>query len=312
MNESKHDRFINYCNIKHNFKYDYSKVKYIAGSKKIVIICSKHGEFNQRASAHKSGQGCLKCYDEVRSKLQISNIHDFIDKSIKLHGDRFDYSKSIYTGSGKKMEILCKIHGSFLQTPSTHLLANDPCPNCRKLSREQIINKFISVHKDKYDYDCSIIDKNTTTKSYIDILCGKHGVFTQRINHHMSGTGCPKCRESKGEILVNEVLCNIGLVYNIDFFRQKTFDNLVFENNLFFDFYLPKYNLCIEYDGDQHFKPVAIFGGDQTHRKIVERDNIKNEYCQKNNIHLLRFNRFDKVKDIGDRISLIINSQLSS
>ena len=55
-----------------------------------------------------------------------------------------------------------------------------------------------------------------------------------------------------------------------------------------FDFYLPDYNCCIEYDGKQHFEPIDYFGGKNGFIKTQERDDIKNQYCKNNDIKLIR------------------------
>lgn len=308
MRKLSQEEFINECNKKHNFKFDYTNVKYINAKEKISIICPKHGEFKQRPNEHKNGQGCHNCYNEIRSELQLSNINNFIEKSTTKHGNKFDYSRSVYINSLTKIEIICKKHGVFYQIPGSHWTFEEPCPSCRRIQKDEIMKSFNLKHNNKYDYSISLFDNKTTTKSYINIICKKHGVFKQRINHHIDGTGCPKCKESQGEKTICEILCEIGLTYNIDFFREKTFKNLIFENNLFFDFFLPKYNLCIEFDGDQHFKPIKIFGGQKTYEKIIIRDSIKNEYCLKNNIHLLRFNKKYKREDIKRFISSIIKN----
>ena len=60
-----------------------------------------------------------------------------------------------------------------------------------------------------------------------------------------------------------------------------------------FDFYLPDYNACIEYDGQQHFEPIDFFGGEEKFKKTIQRDEIKTNYCLVNNIRLLRI-RYDE------------------
>ena len=68
-------------------------------------------------------------------------------------------------------------------------------------------------------------------------------------------------------------------------------------NYLRFDFYLPDYNILIEYDGRQHFEVVDIWGGEEGLKKTKINDNIKNRYCEKNGIHLLRISHFENVED---------------
>jgi very-short-patch-repair endonuclease len=96
---------------------------------------------------------------------------------------------------------------------------------------------------------------------------------------------CPQCsNKSNGEHIIFDIL----KTYNISFETEKTFDDCKDILNLRFDFYLPEYNCCIEYDGKQHFNPVDYFGGEESFLKSQKRDEIKNQYCKKNNIKLIR------------------------
>ena len=73
-----------------------------------------------------------------------------------------------------------------------------------------------------------------------------------------------------------------------------------------FDFYLPQYNLIIEYDGEQHFKPISVFGGEDAFWTTVTHDAIKNQYCEDNDIDLLRipYWEFDNIeKLIKDKLN---------
>ena len=96
--------------------------------------------------------------------------------------------------------------------------------------------------------------------------------------------GCPKCRLSKGEQRIMEFLQR----NNIEFECQKKFDGLVNRKPLSFDFYLPKYNTCIEFDGLQHFSPIDAFGGIESFQILKSNDNKKDKFCQENNIKLIR------------------------
>ncbi|MFM2392789.1 MAG: hypothetical protein RLZZ546_771, partial [Bacteroidota bacterium] len=93
------DEFIERANIKHNNKYDYSKVNYTITDEKVIIICPLHGEFKQNVGSHIRGQGCKKCGDEVPTLPQL------ISKFRKVHGDKYDYSKVEYKKAIEKVEI---------------------------------------------------------------------------------------------------------------------------------------------------------------------------------------------------------------
>jgi len=115
----------------HGDKYDYSKVVYITNKTKVIIICSIHGEFQQRPDCHLRGVGCPKCY----TKNAKDNIQSFISKSINTHGYKYDYSKVDYKSANTKVYIICPIHGKFLQLPSNHI-AGQGCPKCQQSNGE--------------------------------------------------------------------------------------------------------------------------------------------------------------------------------
>ena len=87
---------------------------------------------------------------------------------------------------------------------------------------------------------------------------------------------------------------------NIGFVDQKIFENCKNIKHLKFDFYLPRYNICIEYDGKQHFESIKFFGGEKTYKYMEINDKIKNIYCKNNNIRLLRikYTEYNKIEDI--------------
>lgn len=93
--------------------------------------------------------------------------------------------------------------------------------------------------------------------------------------------------KSSGEYLIGQILQKINISYQTQKVFQGCF-NPEYTNYLRFDFYLPDYNCCIEYDGEQHFRPVEHFGGKEKFQRQQQLDNIKNQYCKDNNIKLIR------------------------
>lgn len=110
----------------HGRVYDYSKVKYVKTSKKVIIVCPVHGEFEQTPQKHLSGQGCPICGRE-RTRL---GKDEFIRQARLIHGDKYDYSKVVYQSTSKPVVIICPIHGEFLQTPKCHIGLRQNCPKC--------------------------------------------------------------------------------------------------------------------------------------------------------------------------------------
>jgi hypothetical protein len=171
----------------HGDKYDYSKVDYKNSITKVIIICKTHDEFEQTPKLHLKGAGCGKCAGTAKS-----NTKDFIEKSILIHGDKYDYSKVDYKNSNTKVIIICKEHGDFLQIPNTHL-NNNGCSKCSgnyTLTAEEFIEKAMLIHDDKYDYSkVNYINNNTD----ICIICKEHGEFVQKPKNHLKSHGCSKC-----------------------------------------------------------------------------------------------------------------------
>ena len=113
----------------HGWKYDYSKVNYIDSQTKIHIICPEHGEFWQKPNGHLNGQGCPICGTiKIKEKLAFSK-DDVLKKFIETNGNKYNYSKFEYNGYDVKSEIICPEHGSFLQTPRSHMRGVG-CPYC--------------------------------------------------------------------------------------------------------------------------------------------------------------------------------------
>ena len=108
----------------HGDLYDYSLVDYKKSSDFVKIICKEHGIFLQSPDNHLRGYKCNKC-----NKSYKLNTEDFIKKAIKKHGNKYDYSNTIYINSRTKVNIICALHGEFKQEPSNHLFKNG-CQLC--------------------------------------------------------------------------------------------------------------------------------------------------------------------------------------
>ena len=193
---SKED-FIKKTRKEHGDKYDYSKVEYVNCDTKVCINCRDHGEFWQTPNNHINGSGCPKCYVENRSDKRTLTKEEFVKKALKVHGDKYDYSKVEYVGSKTKVCIICSEHGEFYQRPGDHLKSCG-CPKCKgdktrercTLTKEEVIKKFREKHNDKYDYT-KVEYVNCDTK--VCIICPDHGEFWQTPRVHLRGSGCPKC-----------------------------------------------------------------------------------------------------------------------
>jgi len=122
-----------------------------------------------------------------------NNRKIFVNKSEKIHHNRYNYDKVKYVNSKTKVTIICPIHGEFDQIPNSHLCGHG-CPKCHYY-KDDVKNVFISkaqqTHKNRYNYDKV---KYVNSKTKVIILCPKHGEFKQSPVHHLTGGGCSKCR----------------------------------------------------------------------------------------------------------------------
>ena len=191
----KRDLFINKAKKVHGDKFDYSKVDYVNSQTKVCIICPEHGEFWQTPAEHVRGKSCPLCANIKRGSKKRLTIEEFINKSKKVHGNKYDYSKVEYKNASTKVCIICPEHGEFMQIPMAHI-NGEGCPKCagKMLKTEDIIKKFKQVHGDKYDYS-KVQYKRMDEK--VCIICPEHGEFWQTPSKHiLRNQGCPKCAKT--------------------------------------------------------------------------------------------------------------------
>lgn len=122
--------FINRANTKFNYKFDYSKSIITGGQELITIVCPIHGDFMQSPTKHlRTKYGCPKCATETTAKKISVSQGEFINRSKKIHGNRYDYSLVNMINRRTPIKIICKVHGIFETTPEVHLKGCN-CPSC--------------------------------------------------------------------------------------------------------------------------------------------------------------------------------------
>jgi hypothetical protein len=283
------EKFIYRAQEVHGKKYNYDKVTYVNNKTKVIITCSIHGDFTQTPTVHLSGSGCKKCVYDILRQKRTPPIKEVISKFKKIHGDKYNYNKVDYVTCMIKVTITCPIHGDFKQRPNDHL-SGYGCKKCgndsniqKRTATPDVIAKFKEIHGDKYNYNK--VDY-VGSKRKVIITCPMHGDFTQTPTDHISGNACQKCNSSKGEIKIRKYLTD----NNIFFEEQKRFPNELGKQR--FDFYIPAYNILIEFQGKQHYEPIN-FGGISDEKSILEfnkrkeLDQCKRDFCIKNNYSLI-------------------------
>ena len=196
--------FIEKAKAVHGDKYDYSDCVYENARTKMPIKCPDHGVFMQNSNAHTRGTGCPGCSGNKRG------VDAFMERVKSTHGDKYDYSKVVYTNSEAKITIICSTHGEFNQQANAHVRGQG-CPKCsaERLGRSQtlttgeFIEKAKSTHGDKYDYSKA---KYVKAIRKVVITCPDHGEFKQQPNNHLTGAGCPKCASNARRSTTSEFI----------------------------------------------------------------------------------------------------------
>ena len=187
----------------HGNRYDYSKVDYVNSRTNVIIKCTEHGEFYPSPGNHINRKsGCPKCSIIEQHNKQKKTLEEFIEDSIKVHGEKYDYSESKYIGGKTKITVICKEHGRFYPTPNNHVRKTG-CPKCSLIEQgerqtktlEEFIIQSKNVHGDLYDYSQV---NYINTETIISVKCKKHNeLFYPTPNNHLRGSGCPECKTEK-------------------------------------------------------------------------------------------------------------------
>ena len=250
--------FIREAIIIHGYLYDYSLVEYINAATKVKIICRSHGVFEQLPKNHIHGQGCKKCDNERRTYTTAQ----YIAKARLIHGDIFDYYKTIYVGALQKVIIICRIHGDF-NIKASHHLEGQGCVRCswndRMYSTEEYIMEATIVHNGFYSYAKTIY---ISSEHLITIICPKHGEFEQQAYVHLYGHGCQKCaRYNKNGSVSNIETSWLDHLLIPKEYRQHTIK--LHNKSYIVDAYDPITNTIYEFYGDfWHGNPLLFIAND--------------------------------------------------
>lgn len=214
----------------HGNKYDYSKVVYITGDKEVDIICPIHGVFKQKPSVHLMGCGCKECAKERNIAIRLSNTEEFIEKSRKVHGDRYDYSLVDYTKAKNDVDIICHHknangieHGVFSQPADKHL-AGCGCPRCAHMeSKAQTELEFFIRQQLGEDVEIISNDRKILNGKEIDIFIPslKIGIEYHGMLWHSEYTNKNKDYHIKKYNLCKEKNINIIQILEYEYLTNK-------------------------------------------------------------------------------------------
>lgn len=228
---------------------------------------------------------------------------EFQNKLKQIHGEKYK-TLELYVNINKKIITKCNKCSFEWPVKPSKLLEGSGCPKCALANRTHTNEYFIKRLKEKHGGKLISLSnfKNYNTK--IKMLCNacKQSWETKPSHLIHSDSGCPNCNSSKGEKKIKEFLEKNKIIYETQYSFSECRDKQV----LHFDFAIfgnnKKINILIEYDGIQHFKPVSYFGGEEYFFDIKRKDKIKNDFCKKNNIKLIRI-PYTMYKKIDKKLS---------
>lgn len=272
----------------HGNKYDCLD-NYIHMHEKLRFKCKHHGIFSQTPTSHIFNKaGCPDCYGN--KKKDITYLHHLA----KING--LKCLSTEYTNVNTKVLWMCA-SGHTWEACADKIRVGKCCLKCSYIKGRRKRNGIEHLQKlaDKNEGKC-ISNKYVVNNTHYVWECRLGHQWKSTASHIQQGQWCPICRESKGEKKIREVLLKL----KIEHIRQYRFDDCKHKKRLVFDYFLSEHNCCIEYDGEQHFNSFKFFGGNEGLKKRKIKDRIKNLYCVKNEIKLLRIPhiKFDEIEKI--------------
>lgn len=204
---------------------------------------------------------------------------------------------SPYIRTDVHIQCECTICGHVYPVLPLNLLKGRTCPQCslQKTSERLRDTHEIFLKKlSKVNADVRVVGDYVNQDTQIECICLKCGNIWFPVPYHLlHGVGCPRCKQSHGEKTIQAYLERHYIQYEC----QKRFSDCRYKSILSFDFYIPQKNMCIEFDGIQHYEPLEVFGGSEAFEETVKRDKIKSNYCLQNGITLLRIPYFEDIEE---------------
>lgn len=244
-------------------------------------------EFNMTPHNFLSDQRCPRCQHRSYRKT----TEEFKEELFNLVGDEYILEDE-YINGRTKLNFRHKICGKLWHTTPSEILNGYRCVHCygnSLLSQEEFEKRIYAQRGNEY----TVVGKYINFSTKLSIRHNKCNFVWNVVPGTFLGkeSGCPKCNQSKGELKIEKYLRDNKITY----IPQKKFHNLTGKNNkpLSYDFFLPEYNILIEYQGQQHKYAVDWFGGEDKFKRQQEIDEMKKEYAKNNNIELLEIWYYD-------------------
>ena len=277
-----------------SFGYTLLEKEYKNNKTKMKIRCDKGHVYYSHFSNFKNGCRCPEC-----KKIKHTESQTFTYKEVKEFIESIGYTllEDTYIKGTIKMKMICD-HGHEIKMTFKSLRHGYRCPKCGKIhmaEKKKFTYEYVKDYIENEGYQ--LLSKEYINGSEkIEIRCPKGHTFKMRFHNFNQGQRCSICRTSKGE----EEIFKFLKYNNIKCERQYKFKDCKYKKRLPFDFYLPDYNICIEFDGEQHYRIGGFSGDIWDFVDIKIRDTIKTVYCENNNIKLLRipYCEFNDIENI--------------
>ncbi|MBQ8997071.1 MAG: DUF2726 domain-containing protein [Clostridium sp.] len=246
-----------------------------------------------------SGRRCPKC-----SGLMKKTTEEFKQEVYNLVKDEYEVLGE-YINSNTHIEIKHNKCGYIYKAAPNSFLSGNRCVKCSGLMKkttEEFKQEVYNLVKDEYE----VLGEYTNAHAHIDMKHNNCGNIYRTTRHDfLRGVRCPKCSTSKGELAIINFLDR----YSVNYKHNAAYGGCSYKISLRFDFLIfdkkDNLKLIVEFDGIQHFKPIAIFRGKSGFKETQKRDRIKNNFCKENDIPLLRipYWEFDNIyKILGKKL----------
>lgn len=264
------------------------------------VFTTTFKEFTRRETEkYKPKRQCNECGKKRGADTRRKPMDVFVDEVRSLVGEEYTVVGA-YEAALIKIKIRHNVCNHIFDMPPNDFLKGNRCPSCfgaKKKTIEEYKKEVFDLVGFEYDVLGSTYNGNKTKIPMLHKKCGN--TWNVSPNSFLRGTRCPKCYSSRGENKIRDVLNELG----VEFKEQVKFDDCRNTLPLPFDFAVyerDRVKLLIEYDGVQHFEPIEHFGGRKRFLERMENDKIKEEYCNKNHVDLLRipYTKFNEIDNI--------------
>ena len=276
--------------------------KYTNAKKKIEVQCIDCGHIWKAKAYHLlKGHACPECrYKIIAKKKRELGEKSFLEKIYTINP--YIRIKSEYVKSSEKIIVECLKCGNDFPISPNNLLRGKGCPRCvgkYRITHLEFIEKLRDISP-----NIEILSEYKNTHSSVKCRCKIDGCIWYAPPHDLlKYSGCPVCSSSKGENRIATYLYK----NNYEYIAQKTFGDLkgIKKGHLSYDFYIPSKNILIEYQGQQHERPVDFLNMGQKYaeecfKRQKKHDELKRKYAERHNIKMLEiwYWDFDNIEQI--------------